>query len=668
MARIVYVYLVGLFIVLSIRDVAAQTDSIVSQTWRRDPNSDIENTVSNQKQIITKEQILYSGYVLVSDVLQLVDGWTVSTWNGDRWNQQNGAGNYQNQNWTLMLNGQRIELMKLDAQHINTLGISVNDIERIEVINVAGNYLGEFNDKGIIHIITKKNTEGLTYRLFASNGNEIGDPHMDVFNNSGLNVHQFGTNYGNYLAFRKKKWNIQLNQYGNDYSYRDSSDLLYPLVKHYNPSTGYGNTLLCGNIQVTYTSAKITHHLTGIISRTGDAIMPAGIFNPVTGQHDYNTVGYTMRYVLQKGILQYRGSLMQRTFTGADQKQLSHEQYYLTNNLNYTTRQPTRKGDKTTQIGLAYDYITTQMLDTLTANNTIAHIVRPYYSLTYPLTKKSNIFTDISVATDFEHIIPKFVLGYYKQPTIITNWSFVASFAQRSQAENNSYFSMLPMIDTTLTYLSGEIAGTGTLDYYYNININKYFKVSFNSGLKFINHDLFFRPTTVLNTTNPVLLNTEIDQMNQTRWVNRLNVHYDMLKNTLFDINYLNTSVLNDEWSGQNSIPKHRFSFVLVQSLPARLNVWARYYYQSSTYWINPALMIQPGNTTSQELYMQLSSIHTIDMGITKKLLKDYMIINLSLRNILNTQEQYQANGAAFYMRLFLSMKINIDGLFAKNN
>lgn len=667
MARIVYTIFLWLLLSLSF-EVSAQLDSIVSQQWRRDPNTDIENTVSNQKQIITKEQILYSGYVLVSDVLQLIDGWTVSTWNGDRWNTQNGAGNYQNQNWTILLNGQRVELMKLDAQHINTLGFSVYDIERIEVVNMAGNYLGEFNDKGIIHIITKKNTEGLTYRLFASNGNEIGDPHMDVFNNPDLNVHQFGTNYGNYLGFRKNKWNIQVNQYTNDYHYRDSSALLYPLVKQYNPSSGYGNSLLCGNIQVSYTSEKITHHLTGIISRTGDAIMPAGIFNPVTGQYNYNTIGYTMRLNLQKGIIQYRGSLMQRTFTGADQNQLSHEQYYQTNNLNYTTKQPSRKGTKTTQIGLAYDYISTQMLDTMLSNITISHFIRPYYSLTYPLTKRSNVFTDISLSTNLEQVTPKLVLGYYKQPSFITSWSFVASFAQRNLAENNTYFSMLPMIDTTLTYLSDETSQTATLDYYYNININKYFKVSFNTGLKFLNNELYFTPTTILNATSPLLLNTEIDNMNQTRWLNRLNVHYDMLKNTLFDINYLYTSVLNDEWSDQNNIPKHRFSFVLEQTLPSRFTIWARYYYQSSTNWINPALLTQPGNTTSQPLYQQLASIHTIDMGVTKKLLKDYMILNLSLRNMLNTSERYQVNGAAFYMRLFVSVRINIDGVFVKNN
>ena len=667
MARINHIQFFGLLVLLSFNS-SAQQDSIVSQNWRRDPNSDLENTVSNQKQIITKDQILFSGYTLVSDVLQLIDGWSISTWNGDRWNNQNGAGNYQNQNWILMLNGQRVELMKLDAQHINTLGISVYDIDRIEVVNTAGNYLGEFNDKGIIHIITKKDTEGFTYRLFASNGNEIGDPHLDALNKPYLNTHEYGISLGNYFGFKKNKWAVQLNQYMNNYFYRDTSDLLFPLVKQYNPNPEFVNTLLSGRIQISYTSTKITHQLTGIINRTDDVVMPAGIFNPITGKHNYNTIGYILRCSLSKGILQYRGSMLQRTFNGNSQKQISHEQYYQTNNLNYTTVQKTPKGNKTTQLGLAYDYITTLMLNTGATINNTSHILRPYFSLTYPLTKKSNLFTDISIATNFKDIIPKVALGYYKQPTVISNWSFIASFTQRNQAENNTYFSMLPLIDTNSAYLQEAYSETGSFDYYFNININKYFKFSFNSGIKYLNNELYFRPTTTLNTAQPILLNTEIDNMNQTRWLNRFNIHYDMLKNTCFDINYLYTSVLNNSWDGQNNIPKHKFSFILAQTMPARINLWFRYYYQSSTHWMNPSLLIQPGNYTNQDLYKQLASCHSFDVGITKKLLKDYMIANLSLRNSFNQSEQYQVNGAAFYMRLFLSVRINVDGLFLKQN
>ncbi len=666
MVRIAYFGSFWLLTILSLA-VSAQQDSIIHQNWNRYPNADIENTSSNQKQIITKEQILYSGYTLVSDLLQLIDGFTMSTWNGDRWNlQANGTGTYQNQNWTLLLDGQRIDLMKIDAQHINTMGISVYDIERIEVVNTVGNYLSEFNETGIIHMITKKNKDGITYRGFISNGNEIGDPHMNVFNNLGLNVHEYGTNFGNYLGLKKNKWDLKVNQYSNIFFYRDTTNLLFPLVRQYNPDADFANTILSGKVQATYTSTRVTHQLIGIANRASDVIMPAGIFNPITGKNNYNTIGYTMRYAMQKGILQYRGSLMQRSFIGTDQNWISHEQHIQTHNLNFTQYQYTPKGKKITQFGMAYDYITTQLLDTTNKNNTTHSFVRPYFSYTYPLTKRSNLFTDVSVSTNFKYALPKISLGYYKQNSIITNWSVSASFSQRNQIENNSYFLLISIMDTNSLHFAEDVSSLTTVDYFYNLNISKYFKVSFNSGLKYLHNELFFQPRSTVNSNSPLLLNTEINDMQQTRWINRINLHYDLLKNTQVDLNYLYTSTFNDKSSLQNSIPKHRFSAIVYQSLPSRFYLWGRYNYQSSTSWINPLLIIQPINNSSQDFYTQISSTHTFDFGITKKLLKEYLTTNLTVRNIFNTNERYQANGASFYMRLFISVKLNIEGIVAK--
>lgn len=666
MVRVSFKFFILFVLVLCFANESlAQQDSIVAQFWKRNPNTDPENTVSNQNQIITREQILYSGYTLLSDILQLVDGWTISTWNGDRWNMQNGSGTYQTQNWTLLLNGQRIELMKLDAQHLNLLGISANEIERIEIVNIQGNYLGEFNDKGIIHILTRKNKEGLTYRGYLSNGNEIGDPHLDALNNPSFNVHEYGSTIGNTIAFKKNKWNIQANQLFNQYFYRDTSDQMYPLVRTYNPSLNFSNSLLSGNVQVTYASEKITHHLTGIVTRADDVVMPAGIFNPITATHNYNFVGYTLRDQLSSGVLQYRGTAQNRIFTGIDQKQYSHEQINSTHNLNYTTRLNSKKGSSIKQWGLAYDYTFTRMTDSNSLSSTV-HIIRPYFSFTHPLTRKSTLFTDIALASNTQIIAPKFVLGYYKQSSVIINWSFVGSYTQRGLIENNSFLNLLSITDTSLSGLRDEVSGSATIDYYFNININKYVKFSFNSGLKHMLNEPYFNPVATANTASPELLFTDIQQTQQTRWVNRFNFHYDMLKSTRFDFNYLRTAIWGDEWLNQNSIPKHRLSFILTQILPARLTLWTRYYYQSPTWWINPALFQLQTSTTSLPMYTQLSSVQTIDVGVTKHLLKEYLVASLSVRNMLNGHEQYQVNGAAFYMRLFVTVRLNIAGLFAK--
>lgn len=637
----------------------AQQDSLVHQNWKRDPNANVTSTVSNQKQIITKEQILHSGYALLSDVFQLIDGWTMSTWNGDRWNMvSNGVGSYQQQNWVLMLDGVKTDLMKLDGPNINTIGISVFDIERIEVINVVGNYLGVFNDRGIIHIITKRNDTGFTYRAFISNGNETGDPHLNAINNLNLNVHEYGTVVANYIGFKRKNWNIQVSQYANNYFYRDTTQLIYPLVSQYNAKPDMFNTMFNGRLLASYTTQKSTHQLTFNINQADDVILPSGIFKPITGRNDFYQAGYVLRYVLNKGILQYRGSFTNRSFKGDFHQIITHKQQYQSHHLNYTTAKNMRNGSNIKQYGIDVTQATTS-LNQMNENKFTDYLIRPYYSLTYPLTAKSSLFTDVSLATNFNDFLPKLSLGYYKQPTILTNWSFVASFSQRNQFENNSYPYLLSLNDTLGTDLSDEAASLTTLDYFFNINASKYFKVGFNSGLKSLNNDLLFA-STFGQPILPLILSTTLQPRHQTRWVNRINFHYDMFRGTRIDINYLFINLLTDKSDLNYTIPKHKFTLVISQTLPSRFYLWARFYYQSRTTSSSPAFI----NQSSANIlfpYGPLNQIRTLDLGVTKKLLKEYAIVNLSVRNIFNSVEQYQSNGAAFSLRLFLSLRINIQ-------
>lgn len=656
MARLIF----SLVLLLIGHNVFAQQDSLVYQFWKRDPNSEISNTISNQKQIITKEQILNSGYTLISDVLQLVDGWTMGTWNGDRWNLvSNGSGSYQQQNWTLMLDGVKMELLKLDAPNINTIGISVYEIERIEVINVVGNYLGEFNDKGIIHIISKRSKDGFTFRSFISNGNEIGDPHLNAINNPGLNVHEYGTVFANHMAYKKNRWNVQLSQYGNNYFYRDTGNLIYPLVSTYNGDSSSFNTLISGRLLATYSSTKSIHQFSFNYNNADDVILPAGIFKPVTGKNTYYTAGYILRYVLSKGILQYRGNYTQRSFTAGLHQRLTHDQFYQSHNVNYTNKQKAASGMSTLQTGLDVSHTAT-MLNSANQGKSTDYLIRPYFSYSYPRSKKSTVFTDISLATNFESVLPKLSLGYYKQPSIIANWSFVTSFSQRNHYENNTYPNLLLLEDSNTAGIPFNSSSLATFDYYFNLNVSKYFFLSFNSGLKYLSNETFFKPISEGQSAQPFLFNTSPVLVNQVYWLNRINIHYNIHKGTQLDINYLLMNRVDNESELKTSIPKHKFSIVLNHAMRSRFVFWSRYYYQSKIEYINPDFINEESAVGVFNPYVTVGSLHLVDVGLTKKLIKDYIITNLTIRNAFNTPENYQTNGAQFYFRLFLSLRINI--------
>ncbi len=656
-----------LIALLCTKYTVAQTDSIVYQYWKRDANTDVTSVTSNQKQIITKDQITLSGYPLLSDVFQLIDGFTLSTWNGDRWNiRNNGSGNYQTQNWILMLDGQRIELLKLDAQHINSISINVQDIERIEIVNAVGNYLGEFNENGIIHIITKQNKIGLTYRCFFNSGNEIGDPHIDKYSRRNPNIDKYGVSLGNHIGYKKGKWDLQLTQYANDFFYRDPK--LYEFVFTNNPGIDVRNTLRSGRASISYTGSNITHHVSAIMSSIDDVITPAGILNPITAKHNYQSGAYTLRYVLPKGVVQYKGTFSNRLFEGSiTHEWISHTQQYQTHLLNYTFNKQNNKGNKIYQVGIAYDGGTVRFDMNPNAANYATQNIRSYFSYTLPLTKRSSFFSDISLGTNTKVLLPKLSLGYYKQPSIMTNWSLVLGYTTRSLTEDQSYLSFVSLSKLAQNSQTFDSYSQASIDYYYNINVSKHFKVAFNSGYKIINNQPVLIPTNTTVMDSVILGRMMIAEINQQCWTNRLTIHYDMLKNIGFDFNYLRNDLINGSETSPHNIPKHKLTLCVTYALPARLYIWTRYYYQSKTEWIQPYYNQFYASIDDKLPYSSLPSINGFDIGFTKKLLKDYLLLNLSVRNVFNNFEQYQSFGAQYDLRIFMSAALNIDGLFAQS-
>jgi outer membrane receptor for ferrienterochelin and colicin len=152
----------------------------------------------------------------------------------------------------------------------------------------------------------------------------------------------------------------------------------------------------------------------------------------------------------------------------------------------------------------------------------------------------------------------------------------------------------------------------------------------------------------------------------QTNWINRVNVHYDIIKNLAFDINYMRTDIV-DTWNNNlRNTPKHKFSLIVQYNMPKRFTLWVRNYWQSETQWWNDAKLWTEPAVDGSSLYYTLPSIYTWDIGLGKKLFKEYLNMNLSVRNLFNANERYTQLGAQFDFRVVASISANIDGLFAK--
>jgi hypothetical protein len=636
----------GILLPLSAR-LFAQTDSLYAQQWNRDPIVNLTSVTSAQRQIITSEQVRASGYNRLSDVFQLIDGWTFSTANGENWlMQSNGAGSYDIQSWIIMVNGQRIDLPHTGLININALGIAVTEIDRIEIVNSTGIYLGEFSQKGIIHIITRKNTEGLHYRGYYSNGISTRDQgRLQQNRDLPSFVNPIGHNTAHALGFAKGRFNVTGALSYQQYYAPDTNVLAR--ISYLDSSNRPLSTQLNTRLETQYTGTKMTHQL-----QLGYTLRDQGIYlnNPSKYEHYQYQAGYLGLWNMAvRHQMRFATSV---STLGAVYGAQTHQQF-INSNLSYRYVVPFDNGNFIWQSGISHTntYIAI-------SGGEYANIFKPYTSLNIPLTRKSNLFADGMVSVHNDLVAPKASLGIYKRVSFLSNWSFIAAYSEQLGVEDFSFFYV------NRNFLYGyyrtdpdDVSKQLSADFFYNLNIGNNVKFSFNSGIKQVQDE----QTYILQngtTGSGFYKEINIRPSDRTNWINRFNIHYDIVKNLVVDFNYMHTGIVERAADELRSIPKHKLSMVVQYEFPKKFTVWTRLYRQSSTKWNNY-------NTTTTELYSDLPSFFSCDLGLTKRLFRDYLGLNLTIRNLFNAQEVYYPYGAEFNTRFNVSISANIAGLFA---
>jgi hypothetical protein len=592
-------FIIVLLPLLVANSTYAQLDSLYTQQWNRDPITNLNSTYSAQRQIITAEQIRVSGYTQLSDIFQLIDGWTIKYDIEYPKLQSNGTGSYNHQNWVFMLNGQRIEMNRDPVLYVNQLAIPVYDIERIEIVNSNGMYLGEYTQNGLIHIITKKRGK-------------------DEVNIGGMVSTYSGSNYS--IGYNKNKLHI------------NGTMGLIGSIFNNNIYTKIG---LVSGIEFQYIGTKISHQIqTKSLGENRDA--------------NYHLIGYLMQWnINEKNQIRLSSTAnWSNPFLG----------YVLQikNTLQHRYLKNHKKGNFIWQNGIGCDYIKNVSYFSSKPDYDLP-IIKPYSSINIPVTRKINLFSDVQVAFAHDKIAPKLSVGMYKRVSHISNYSFIIAYTESLLEE-----SFLTTVNQEINAIAGapyyynpKIA---TADLYYNLNFGNSVKLSFNSGLKNsydlpdFNYRVFTNP---LYFSGYYYTKRSTSQFN---WINRINLHYDIVKNLVFDINYMHTSILNTWDENLRTIPKHKFTVVLQYDLKKRFTLWSRNYLQSKTQFLN----YDEGYSLSST---KLPVLFSWDIGLSKKLWKDYIHLNLTARNIVISNKNYFNNSTPFSTSIFVSISANIDGI-----
>ena len=176
------------------------------------------------KQTLSAQLIRQAGVTSLADLLELADDWRLTSVDGFSWQASpNGLSSFTNQSWLVLINGQRIDYGALGTFHLNLLPVSPALIDSIEILSLPVLYEGQFADKGLIHIYTKRPREGLSVYGSGIVGQKTGDPGPYAFTHySTTNVDKMGSSGFVALDYGAPGWSsrlhLKLNQYPFTYS------------------------------------------------------------------------------------------------------------------------------------------------------------------------------------------------------------------------------------------------------------------------------------------------------------------------------------------------------------------------------------------------------------------------------------------------------------------
>ena len=126
---------------------------------------------------ITGETLRRAGATRLGDVLRLAGMWDVATVDGFTWQPSPlGGGPFAPARWTVLVNGRRMELDLFGNSSLDRLGIPLDQIARVELVELPHLAAGELTTEGVVDVHTGEPPPGPTASGWFTTGSEIGDP------------------------------------------------------------------------------------------------------------------------------------------------------------------------------------------------------------------------------------------------------------------------------------------------------------------------------------------------------------------------------------------------------------------------------------------------------------------------------------------------------------
>ena len=619
------------------------------------------------REVIYANQINNYDVVVLSDVLNLSHKINVNTIDGFLWSANiNSLSNYDQQDWTLCVNGHTIDIMMFNKININQLGININDIDSIEVVASPQLINGQFSNSGMINIHTNYN-KGLSGLVATSN--EVGDPgpYTFVSNYASPNVEMNGAL--NQVAASFKKGNAYYNVGTNhlfhhmtDWAIKDrirnvhlENDDIF--LGSHPPKIENTSVYFYQNRKMQDGSLSV---FLNFVNSKKDYIFlkPLGAELPAKSSYKYAAISCSKKFLpaINPTLKLIFSENQIKKYPNVFDKDLSFKlnlyQFQMTNAVQHA-----RYNFNIGTIINLFQYHKNQY----TLHRFFASI---YYRLNDKIIQKldgmvvlSNDFSiKGSIATVYkvnQQNSLNLILSYYETLSNENHNLWYQKYLDRSgvYAEYNAVefkknnVTTIDLIWKNKKSLNVDFELNGFVRLFKNFTIENYL-YSFDVTNEFLGvESLSFHPKQSSDVIGcSLLLKSNAHQLiSQSFYIN--------IKKNFNVTDYFNITL--------NKIPtlfiQYYFSFSPVENL----SVWAKYNYQSSAIWDEYKLISGTAyeNINGVNLYYanKIDALYFIDVGVQKWLAKKQVKAEVFLRNLLNQNYNYHPVGVSFDLSLHVN-------------
>ena len=126
---------------------------------------------------VTGETLRRAGATRLADLLLLAGGWHVATVDGFTWRASPlGGSPFAPARWIVLVDGRRMDVDLFGNTSLDRLGIPLEGVSHVELVDFPRLEAGRLTTEGIIHIHTTTPAAGLSGQGWFTTGAEIGDP------------------------------------------------------------------------------------------------------------------------------------------------------------------------------------------------------------------------------------------------------------------------------------------------------------------------------------------------------------------------------------------------------------------------------------------------------------------------------------------------------------